>query len=95
MITKEQIQYIANLARLSLSEKETESFTHQIKDILEYMEQLNQIDTSNVEPTSFISQAIDAMRDDVESASLSYREILKNGPNVKNGFFAIPKVINQ
>ena len=95
MIDKTHVKYIADLSRLSLSDAETEAFTGQLASILEYVEQLNKADTSNVEPTAFIAPSRDPMRDDVETPSLPREKALQNGPKVKNGFFAIPKVINQ
>jgi aspartyl-tRNA(Asn)/glutamyl-tRNA(Gln) amidotransferase subunit C len=95
MIDKEHVKYIADLSRLSLSDAETEAFTGQLKSILDYVEQLNKVDTTNVEPTAFIAPSHDPMRDDVETPSLPPEKVLQNGPKVKNGYFAVPKVINQ
>jgi aspartyl-tRNA(Asn)/glutamyl-tRNA(Gln) amidotransferase subunit C len=95
MIDKEHVAYIANLARLSLSDREAESFAGQLGSILDYIEQLNKADTANVEPTAFIAPAHDPLRDDAETPSLPPETLLINGPKVKNGYFAVPKVINQ
>ncbi|HUI92270.1 MAG TPA: Asp-tRNA(Asn)/Glu-tRNA(Gln) amidotransferase subunit GatC [Chitinivibrionales bacterium] len=95
MIDKAHVKYIADLSRLSLSDAETEAFAGQLKSILHYVEQLNKVDTSNVEPTAFIAPSRDPMRDDVETPSLPPEKILQNGPKVKNGYFAVPKIINQ
>ena len=59
------------------------------------MEQLNRVDTAQVEPTSFIAPLHDPLRDDYETASLSRDKLLQNGPKVKNGYFSVPKVISQ
>ena len=93
MITREQILKIAKLGRLTLSETEVESFTGQLGSILEFAEQLNRVDTQGVEPTCFMEPPHDPLRDDIEKPSLTPGEILQNGPKVKNGFFAVPKVI--
>jgi aspartyl-tRNA(Asn)/glutamyl-tRNA(Gln) amidotransferase subunit C len=95
MIDKSIVKHIANLSRLSLSEEEVESYTHQLGSILTYVEQLNKIDTSGVEPTAFIAPAHDPLRDDTEAASLSPEKLLANGPKVVSGHFAVPKVITQ
>ncbi len=95
MIDKKHVKYIADLARLSLSDTETEDFTHQLASIIGYVEQLDKVDTANVEPTSFIAPAHDPMRDDTPALSLPPNKLLQNGPKVKNGYFAVPKVINQ
>jgi len=93
MITREQILKIARLGKLKLSDAEVEDFTGQLGSILEFVEQLDRVDTGAVEPTCFMAPQHDPFRDDVEKPSLSPGETLRNGPKVKNGFFAIPKVI--
>ena len=93
MIDREKVLHIAELARLQLSEQEINDFTGQLGSIFEFVEQLNSVDTSSIDPTCFMEPAHDPMRDDVEQPSLPVDEALKNGPSVKKGFFAIPKVI--
>jgi len=93
MITREEILRIAKLGKLNLSETEIENFTGQVGSILEFVEQLNTVDTSSVEPTCFMSPPHDPLRNDLEKPSLLSDELLRNGPKIKNGFFAIPKVI--
>jgi aspartyl-tRNA(Asn)/glutamyl-tRNA(Gln) amidotransferase subunit C len=95
MIDKDLVKHIADLSRLSLSEEEIESFTHQLGSILTYMEQLDKIDTAGVEPTAFCAPARDPMRSDAEAKSLPPETLLANGPKVIAGHFAVPKVINQ
>jgi|GEM_PF-243919 len=93
MIDRKQVEYIAGLARLSLTDAEIDSFTRQLGSILEYMEQLDRIDTSKVEPTCFVVPGHDPLRDDCVKRSLAPEHALQNAPSVKRGFFAIPKVI--
>ena len=95
MIDREQVLRIAELARLKLSEAEIGNFTGQLGSILEYVKQLDEVDTAKVEPTCFMEPSHDPLRDDTEKPSLSQEESLQNGPKVKKGFFAIPKVIGQ
>jgi aspartyl-tRNA(Asn)/glutamyl-tRNA(Gln) amidotransferase subunit C len=90
---RSQVEHVAELARLRLSEEEVESFTRQLGAVLDHAEQLNRVDTSGVEPTSYVAAQGDRMRDDVERESLDPASALKNGPAVKKGFFAVPKVI--
>ncbi len=94
MIDKKVVEHIANLARLELTEDEKASFAHELGSILEYVEQLSSADTEGVEPTSFMVPEHDPLRDDVEKESLPANKALQNGPSVKKGFFAVPKVIN-
>lgn len=93
MISREQILKIAKLGKLKLSETEIENFTGQLGSILDFVEQLNKVDTRGVEPTCFMEPPHDPLRDDVEKPSLTPGEILQNAPKVKNNFFAVPKVI--
>ncbi|MDG5813825.1 Asp-tRNA(Asn)/Glu-tRNA(Gln) amidotransferase subunit GatC [Chitinispirillales bacterium ANBcel5] len=93
MIDKEKVLYVAKLARLKLSDHEVENFTAQLGSIVRYIDQLDQIDTSQIEPTCFVEPTHDPLRDDVEIPSLSNESVLANGPKVKKGHFAIPKVI--
>jgi aspartyl-tRNA(Asn)/glutamyl-tRNA(Gln) amidotransferase subunit C len=93
MIDREQILKIAKLGRLKLSDAEVENFTGQLGSILEFVDQLDKVDTKGVEPTCFMEPPHDPLRDDVEKPSLTSEALLQNGPSVKKGFFAVPKVI--
>ena len=94
MITKKDVNYIADLAKLELSEQETEAFTGQLSAILEHVADLNKVDTTGVEPTCFVVPDHDPLRDDAVKPSLPTEEMLKNGPKVEGSFFAVPKVLD-
>jgi len=93
LIEKKTVEHIANLARLEVSEEEITSFTRELGSILDYVEQLNEADTTKVEPAAFMIPEHDPLGDDVETESLPAEKILQNGPSVKKGFFTVPKVI--
>ncbi len=93
MIDRDAVLHIARLARLNLTEEEVGNITNQLGSTLEYIDQLNKADTENVEPTNFVSPVHDPLRDDTLKSSLTQDETLQNGPVVKKGHFAIPKVI--
>lgn len=93
MINRDTVLHIARLARLKLDDEEIENLTGQLSSILDYIEQLNSIDTSGVEPTSFMAPVHDPLRDDTVVPSLPHEELLQNAPCPKKGFFAVPKVI--
>lgn len=95
MIDNEQIKHIAKLARLVVTEEEMVVFTKQIGSILEYVETLSSADTDGVEPMASVSPRHDPLRNDEIRDSLPREELLQNGPNVKNGYFAVPKVIGH
>jgi aspartyl-tRNA(Asn)/glutamyl-tRNA(Gln) amidotransferase subunit C len=94
-ITIKDVEHIARLAKLEFTEAEKEKFTHQINQILEYMKQLNRIDTSNVEPLSHVIELSNVFRNDEVISSISTEEALKNAPAKTEEFFKVPKVISE
>jgi len=92
-ITKEQIQHIAVLSRLNLSEEEKDLFGSQLSSILDYVDQLNELDTRETEPTSHVLSLSNVMRDDILASSLPGEEALKNAPSHSENFYRVPKII--
>jgi len=92
-ISKEEIEHIASLARLSLTEKEKELFGSQISSILDYVEKLNELDTRNVEPTSHVLPLSNVIRDDIPGPSIPREDALMNAPDHTEKFFRVPKII--
>jgi len=92
-ISGEEIEHNAVLARLSLSEEEKEVFGPQLSSILDYMEKLNELDTSDTEPTSHVLPLSDVVRDDIPRDSLPREEALKNAPAHTDKFYRVPKII--
>jgi len=88
-----KIEHIAMLSRLRLSEEERGVFSKQISSIIEYISKLNEIDTSDVEPTSHVLQIKNVFRDDERKSSLSKDKALQNAPDRADGFFRVPKII--
>lgn len=93
-VTIKDVEHIAKLAKLEFSDSEKEKFTHQFNDILKYMEQLNSVDTTNVEPLSQVIDLQNVFRDDVIKPSISTEEALKNAPDKTGEHFKVPKVIS-
>ena len=93
MVDIETVEKITNLARLELSDADKQAMADEMGKILEYVEQLQKVDTAGVEPTAYMESERDVLRDDVPHKSLSPEELLKNGPKVSKGHFAVPKVI--
>jgi len=87
------IDYIANLARISLDEGEREVYSKQMQRIIEYINKLNEIDTSDIQPTSHVLHIKNVMRDDIPGASMPREEALKNAPDVREGFYRVPRII--
>ncbi len=94
-VTKKDVEYVAALARLKFNDAELENYTHQLNDILKYVEKLNELNTENVEPLSHPVENANVFREDKLKPSISTEEALKNAPNRTDEFFKVPKVINQ
>ena len=92
-IDKNTINKIARLSRIKLDDRESEDYIKDLNSILDWVEQLNEVNTENVEPLSNISSSILPKREDVSKDSNSSDEILENAPDKLEGFFAVPKVV--
>lgn len=86
-LTIDQVKHVAKLANLPLTDEEEELYTDQLSNILEYIDQLNSVDTSRVEPTFNVSGQDTVMREDKSADGLSQDEALLNAPAKKDGFF--------
>lgn len=93
-VSKKDVEYIASLAKLSFKEEELESYTHQLNNILTYMEKLNELDTENIQPLSHPVESENVFREDVHLTSTSREEALKNAPDKTEEHFKVPKVIS-
>lgn len=94
-VTRKEVEHIAELARLELTESELEEYTVQLNQILEYVEKLNELDTENVQPLSHPVEAVNIFRDDVLKPSIDREGVLKNAPSKDEDFFMVPKVIDR
>jgi aspartyl-tRNA(Asn)/glutamyl-tRNA(Gln) amidotransferase subunit C len=92
-VTINEVDHVAKLARLEFTVEEKEKFTHQLNEILTYMEKLNQLDTTNVAPLSHVIELDNVFREDTVHSSYPQEEILKNAPARNEEFFKVPKVI--
>jgi len=92
-ITKEEVLYVAHLARLDLDEESIEKFAGQIDEILGYIEKLNQVDTRNIKPTSHAIFLTNAFREDQEREHIERELALANAPEKEDGSFVVPKVV--
>jgi aspartyl-tRNA(Asn)/glutamyl-tRNA(Gln) amidotransferase subunit C len=92
-ITRAEVEHVARLARLELTEDEKERMTAQLDAILGYMEKLNALDTSQVEPTTTVIPMVSVMRDDIVRPSLDREEALANAPDRADAFFRVPRII--
>jgi aspartyl-tRNA(Asn)/glutamyl-tRNA(Gln) amidotransferase subunit C len=88
-----EIDHIARLARLQLTEEEKKVFSQQMKKIIEYINKLNELDTSNVEPTSHVLPIKNVFRDDKVRPSMPKDKALQNAPSRTDDFYKVPKII--
>ncbi|MBF0474503.1 MAG: Asp-tRNA(Asn)/Glu-tRNA(Gln) amidotransferase subunit GatC [Deltaproteobacteria bacterium] len=92
-ISRAEVEHVAKLARLSLTEDQYAVFTPQINNILEYIEKLNELDTANVPPTSHAIPLSNAFREDEVKPSIGLDLTLANAPEKEGSTFVVPRVI--
>jgi len=92
MITIKDVEHVAKLARLELTEEEKEKFTRQLGDVLKYVEQMNEVDTTGVVPMAHAFDVVNVMREDEVVYEQTKEELMKNAPDEENGFFKVPKI---
>lgn len=92
-ITIKDVEHVANLARLELNDEEKQQFTEQLNAILKYAEQLNELDTEHVEPTSHVLQLSNVMRNDEVRPSWPLEKVLLNAPDEEDGQIKVPAVL--
>jgi aspartyl-tRNA(Asn)/glutamyl-tRNA(Gln) amidotransferase subunit C len=91
--TEFNIQYVAELARLRLSPEEEQRFGGQLGHVLGYIEKLNELDVSQVEPTAHAVPLVNVTRADVVRPSLAHDQAMRNAPAQANGLFIVPKIV--
>lgn len=93
MISREQVQKVAHLARLQLTPEEEEQFTTQLNSILDYFEQLSELDVSDVPPTTRAIDVSNVIRPDVLKPYEPREALLENAPDREGDFFKVPKIV--
>ena len=92
-ITKDEVLYVADLARLDLDEASIDMFAEQITEILGYVDMLKAVDTGGVQPTSHAILLTNAFREDESKEHLERDRALANAPEKEDGSFIVPKVV--
>lgn len=92
-IDRTQVEHVATLARLKVTDQDIERLTDQINGILTYMEQLNELDTTGIEPMAHALNLKTPFRDDQVKASIDPDEALANAPDREDLFFRVPRII--
>ena len=92
MITVKDVKHVATLARLSLTEDECTQFTEQLDKIIGYFDQLNQVDTSGIEPMSHPLPLGNVLREDKIVKGATREELMEGAPVKEGSFFRVPKI---
>lgn len=92
MITIKDVEHVAKLARLELTEEEKELYTRQLGDVLKYVDQMNEVDTSNIKPMTQVIDFVNVMREDEVVYEQTKEQLIANAPEEENGFFKVPKI---
>ena len=87
------IEHIAKLARLKLTDAEKEKFSKQMGTIIEHIEKLNELDTQNIEPTSHVLGLSNVFREDLAAKPLTDRDLVNDSPADSKGHYEVPKII--
>jgi aspartyl-tRNA(Asn)/glutamyl-tRNA(Gln) amidotransferase subunit C len=94
-ITQQDVEKVARLARLAITAAEKETFAKQLTQILAHVDQLNQYDTTGIEPTANIRERVNVFREDVVRPSLSSEQALANAPECEADGFVVPKILEE
>ena len=91
-ISREDVEYVAALARLELTEPEIQEYTEQLNSILDYAAMLERLDTNDVVPTAQAVPLHNVMREDQVRPSIKHEKALRNAPDGETGFFKVPRI---
>lgn len=94
-VSKEEVQHIALLSRLALSDEEIETFADQLSGILDYAAQLDELDTTNVDPMFYPVRLHNVFREDTPGKPIPADQALANSAQTKGSFFEVPKVVEE
>lgn len=94
-ITRKQVKHIASLAKIELTDEETDKFRKQLGSIIDYFDTLNEVDTKGVEETSQVTGLVNKLRDDIARDFLARENALSNAPDKKDGYFRTRSPLNK
>lgn len=92
-LSKEEVKHVAHLARLAITEEEAEKFADQLGKITDFAEQLNELDTTNVEPTSHVLPLVNVLREDVAKEGLPREKVMLNVKEQEAGQIKVPSIM--
>ncbi len=94
-ISSDEVEKVARLARLEITEAEKHAFAEQLSSILTYMEQLKAVETEGVEPTTTVLKQTNVFRKDETRLSLPAERVLANAPDSEDGHFKVPRILEE
>jgi aspartyl-tRNA(Asn)/glutamyl-tRNA(Gln) amidotransferase subunit C len=92
-VDRSEVEHVATLARITLTEREKDLYTEQLSAILEFFDTLKGIDTTKVQPTSHVLEITNVVRNDDVQASLDIQDTLQNAPDAYGRFLSVPKIL--
>ena len=95
IIGEKEVEHIAHLARIEISEEEKIKLSHELQDILAYVDMLQEIDTDQIEATFFVVPQVNALREDETAPSLPLSLVLSNAPLAEGNMFRMPKILAE
>lgn len=94
-LSKGQVEHVARLARVGLTDDDIERFSHQLSDVLDYFDRLRQVDTENVPPTSHTLPLHNVMREDEPQPACDVADILDNAPDVEDDRIRVRAILEE
>ncbi len=94
-ISDKEVEHVAQLARLDLTEPEKTLFGEQLSQILTFVEQLQEVPTEGIPPTASVADQASVLREDIPREGLSQDQVLSNAPEASDGFFVVPKILGK
>ncbi|BDH63265.1 glutamyl-tRNA amidotransferase [Ureibacillus massiliensis 4400831 = CIP 108448 = CCUG 49529] len=94
-LSKEEVKHVAHLARLAITDEEAEKFAEQLGKITDFAEQLNELDTTNVEPTSHVLPIVNVLREDVAQKGLDREIMMLNVKEQEAGQVKVPPILED
>ena len=94
-ISHKEVEHVAQLARLDLTEPEKTLFGEQLSQILTFVEQLQEVPTDGIPPTSSVADQASVLREDIPREGLSQEQAMSNAPESSDGFFVVPKILGK
>lgn len=95
MISRDDVKKTAELGRLRLTDDEIEGYRSALSEILEAANRIQEVDTAQVEPAAHAVDSVNVYREDVPQPSLEREDVLQNGPHVVDGYFRVPRIMEE